>query len=210
MSRGYAAKGIRERIHTVRLDESYRLIRRRHQDRPLGTIPTSSRFSDPLGRYSVLYATQSILGRYSVLYATQSMQCAVWEGLARDRFARRRRRILAFREAEPVVVVTLHTIEPLSLVDLRHDGPVRIGAPTAVTHDADHRAGQSLSAATYANVPEADGFVYQSRFTGHTCMAVFDRAIGKLAVRDVTGLVQHPKFADVLIDNEITLRSTEK
>ena len=197
MSWGYAAKGIRERTHTVRLDEAYRLIRRRHQDRPLGTIPTSSRFSDPLGRYSVLYATQS-------------MQFAVWEGLARDRFARRRRRILAFREAEPIVVVTLHAIEPLSLVDLRHDGPVRIGAPTAVTHDADHRAGQSLSAATYANVPEADGFVYQSRFTGHTCMAVFDRAIGKLAVRDVTGLVQHPKFADVLIDYEITLRSTEK
>ena len=60
MSRGYAAKGIRERIHTIRLDEAYRLIRRRHQDQPLGTIPTSSRFSDPLGRYSVPYATQSM------------------------------------------------------------------------------------------------------------------------------------------------------
>ena len=108
------------------------------------------------------------------------------------------------------MVVTLHTSEPLSLVDLRHDGPVRIGAPTAVTHDADHRAGQSLSAATYSNVPEADGFVYQSRFTGHMCMAVFDRAVAKLAVRDVTGLVRHPKFADVLVDYEITLRSTEK
>ena len=197
MSRGYVAKDIQERIRTVRLDEAYRLIRRRHRDRPLGTIPAPSRFSDPLGGYSVLYATQS-------------MRCAVWEGLTRDRFARRRRRMLAFREVEPVVVVTLHTIEPLSLVDLRHDGPVRIGAPTAVTHDANHRAGQSLSAATYANVPDADGFVYQSRFTGHTCVAIFDRAIGKLAVRDVTGLVQHPKFADVFIDYEITLRSTVK
>ena len=197
MSRGYAAKGIRERIRPVRLDEAYRSIHRRHQERPLGTIPTPSRFSDPPGHYSVLYATQS-------------MRCAVWEGLARDRFARRRRRLLAFGEVEPIVVVTLHAIEPLSLVDLRHDGPVRIGAPTAVTHDADHRAGQSLSAATYANVPEADGFMYQSRFTGHMCMAVFDRAMPKLAVRDVTGLVQHPKFADVLIDYEITLRSTER
>ena len=197
MSREYAAKDIRERIRTIQLDEAYRLIRRRHRDRPLGAIPTPSRFSDPLGRYSVLYATQS-------------MQCAVWEGLTRDRFTRRRRRILAFREVEPIVVVALHTIEPLSLVDLRHDGPVRIGAPTAVTHDADHRAGQSLSAATYANVPEADGFVYQSRFTGHMCMAVFDRATAKLAVLDLIGLVQHPKFADVLIDYEITLRSTEK
>ena len=197
MSREYAAKGIRERIRTVQLDEAYRLIRRRHRDRPLGAIPTPSRFSDPLGRYSVLYATQS-------------MQCAVWEGLTRDRFTRRRRRILAFREVEPIVVVALHTIEPLSPVDLRHDGPVRIGAPTAVTHDADHTAGQSLSAATYANVPEADGFVYQSRFTGHMCMAVFDRATAKLAVLDLIGLVQHPKFADVLIDYEVTLRSTEK
>lgn len=134
-----------------------------------------------------------------MLYATQSLRCAVWEGLARDRFARRRRRMLAFREAEPIVLVILHTIEPLSLVDLRHDGPVRIGAPTAVTHDADHRAGQSLSAAIYLNVPEADGFVYQSRFTGHARVAIFDRAIGRLAVRDVTRLVQHPKFADVLI-----------
>lgn len=197
MSRGYAAKDIQERIRTVRLDEAYRLIHNRHQDRPLGTIPTPSRFSDPLRGYSVLYATQS-------------MRCAVWEGLTRDRFARRRRRILAFREAEPIMVVTLRTIKPLSLVDLRHDGPVRIGAPTAVTHDANHRAGQSLSAATYANVPDADGFVYQSRFTGHTCVAIFDKAIGKLAVRDVTGLVQHPKFADVLIAYKITLRSTVK
>ncbi len=160
-------------------------------------VPAPSRFSDPLGGYSVLYATQS-------------MRCAVWEGLTRDRFARRRRRIIAYREVEPVVVVTLHSIEPLFLVDLRRDGPVRIGAPTAVAHDADHRAGRSLSAATYANVPEADGFVYQSRFTGHTCLAVFDRAASKLTVRDVTGLVQHPKFADVLIDYEITLCRTEK
>ena len=59
MSREYAAKRIRERIHTFRLDEAYRLIHRRHRDRPLGTIPTPSRFSDPLGGYSVLYATQS-------------------------------------------------------------------------------------------------------------------------------------------------------
>ena len=37
---------------------------------------------------------------------------------------------------------------PLSLVDLRGDGPIRIAAPTAVAHDANHAAGRSLSAAT--------------------------------------------------------------
>ena len=147
-----------------------------------------------------------------MLYATQSLRCAVWEGLARDRFARRRRRILAFGEVEPIVVVTLHAIEPLSLVDLRHDGPVRIGAPHRSADSShprcDHRAGQSLSAATYANVLEADGFVYQSRFTGHMCMAVFDRAAPKLAVRDVTGLVRHPKFADVLLESVLSAIET--
>ena len=104
-------------------------------------------------------------------------------------------------------MITLYTGEPLSLVDLRDDGPIRIGAPTAVAHDANHVAGRALSAATYAGVPEADGFVYRSRFTGDACVAVFDRAIAKLAVRDVAALVEHPRFADILIDYEITLRS---
>ena len=107
-------------------------------------------------------------------------------------------------------MVTLCTIEPLALVDLRDDGAVRIGAPTAVTHDADHRAGQTLSAATYRDVMQADGFVYRSRFTGDTCVAVFDRATAKLAVREVRGLVEHPKFAEVLSDYKIALDSTGK
>ena len=47
MSRGYAAKGIRERIHTVRLDEAYRLIRRRHQD------PPHPKFADVLIDYEI-------------------------------------------------------------------------------------------------------------------------------------------------------------
>ena len=107
-------------------------------------------------------------------------------------------------------MATLCTIEPLALVDLRGDGPVRIGAPTAVTHDADHRAGRALSGATYRNVSEADGFVYRSRFTGHTCVAVFDRATAKLGVRVVRALVDHPKFAEVLSDYEIALDESAK
>ena len=107
-------------------------------------------------------------------------------------------------------MVTLRTIEAPALVDLRDDGPVRIGAPPAVAHDADHRAGQALSVATYRTVPEADGFVYRSRFTGHTCIAVFDRATAKLSVRDVTGLMHHQRFAEVLGDYEITLEGSAR
>ena len=197
MSRRYATERIQERIRTIWLDEAYRLIGRKHRDQPLGTGTRRSRFGD-------------LLRTYGVLYAAETIQCAIWEGIVRDRFTRRQRRIVQVHETEIWLVVTLFTIEPLALVDLRDDGPVRIGAPTAVAHDADHSAGQALSAATYKDVPEADGFVYPSRFTGHTCVAVFDRARAKLAVRGVEALRHHPKFAEVLSDYGIALDSSAK
>ena len=197
MSRRYVVPRIRGRIRTIKFDEAYRLIHRKYRERPLGAVPAPSRFSDPQGSYSVLYAAQSI-------------PCAMWEGIVRNRFARRQRRILAVQEVAPLLAVTLDTLEPLALVDLRDDGPVRIGAPTAVTHDTSHKAGQALSAATYANVPEADGFLYLSRFTGHACVAVFDKAVDKLTVRDLTTLMQHPQFADMLVDYEIALQDTSR
>lgn len=197
MSRRYAPERIEQRIRTVWLERAYRLIHRRHREDPLGTGSGRSRFGDPHRSYGVLYAAETL-------------RCAIWEGALRDRFARRRQRILRRHQAEKSVVVTVRTIEPLALVDLRDDGPVRIGAPTAVAHDADHRAGQALSAATYRDVPTADGFVYQSRFTADSCVAVFDRATAKLAVRDAEALAQHPKFAEVLSDYEIALDASAK
>lgn len=101
----------------------------------------------------------------------------------RNRFTRRKRRELPRSDVEARLVVELRSTEALFLIDLRKDGPIRIAAPPAVAHDSNHAAGRALSAATYANVPEADGFLFQSRFTGHQCVAVFDRAIvGEVSV----------------------------
>ena len=108
-------------------------------------------------------------------------------------------------DVESRLVVEIHSTEPLNFVDLRGDGPIRIAAPTAVAHDANHTAGRSLSAATYAEVPEADGFLYQSRFTGHVCAGVFDRAFGKLEVLGLVPLVEHVDFLRALTDYDITL-----
>ena len=94
---------------------------------------------------------------------------------------------------------------PLVLIDLRGDGPVRIGAPSAVAHDGNHAAGRALSAAVHAGVPEADGFLFASRFTGDTCMAVFDRALGKLRTLGVADLIRHVDFLDALDDYGIVL-----
>ena len=103
------------------------------------------------------------------------------------------------------LVVTLCSTETLALVDLRGDGPIRIAAPTAVTHDSNHVAGRALSGATYANVPEADGFLFQSRFTGHVCIAVFDRALVKLSSLAISLLIEHADFLDALDDYDIIL-----
>ena len=102
-------------------------------------------------------------------------------------------------------MVSIASTEALSLVDLRGDGPVRIGAPSAVAHDGNHAAGRALSAAVYAGVPEADGFAYSSRFTGDTCVAVFDRSFGKLKLLRTDELVRHAVFLDALDDYGIVL-----
>ena len=94
---------------------------------------------------------------------------------------------------------------PLSPVDLRGDGPVRIGAPSAVAHDGNHAAGRALSAAVHGGVPEADGFLFASRFTRDLCIAVFDRAFGRLRASGATELVRHADFLDALDEFDIVL-----
>ena len=75
----------------------------------------------------------------------------------RDRLTHRQRRQVSRVDVASKLVVTLESREDLALVDLREDGPVQIGAPTAVSHDSNHSAGHSLSAAAaYALVPESD------------------------------------------------------
>ena len=91
------------------------------------------------------------------------------------------------------------------MVDLREDGLEFLSAPPAVILGSDHTEGRVLSAATYSNVPKADGFLYPSRFTGDICVAVFDRAIVKLEVLEVTSLIECVGFFDMLDDYEIKL-----
>ena len=102
-------------------------------------------------------------------------------------------------------MVSICSTAPLALVDLRGDGPIRIGAPSAVAHDGNHSAGRALSAAVHATVPEAEGFVFASRFTGHACVAVFDRAFAKLTATDIEELAVHADFPHALDDYGISL-----
>ncbi len=87
--------------------------------------------------------------------------------------------------------------------DRSRNAPVQL--EVGVWGDAHHAAGRTLSAVTHAGVPEADGFLYHSRFTGHACVAVFSRALTKLEALDVRPLERSSDFLDALDDYEITL-----
>ena len=55
------------------------------------------------------------------------------------------------------------------------------------------------------SVPEADGFLYLSRFTGDTCVAVFQRAFGNLSMLNIDELVRYAESLDALDDYGIVL-----
>ena len=192
MSVKYDPDHIRQRLLSVRLDRMFRLVNENSYSGGLEVVSTPSRFSDPEENYGVLYAAETLA-------------CGFWEAIVRNRLDHKKHRKLPLQDIESRVVVSLSSTEPLSLVDLRGDGPARLSAPVAVIHDARHAASRTLSAAAYANVPEADGFLYPSRFTGHACVAVFDRAIVKLGVLEVTPLIECVGFFDMLDDYEIKL-----
>lgn len=170
----------------------FRVIHKQHRDTPLGVVPAPSRFSDPAGNYAVLYGAETV-------------RCSFWEALARNRFTRRKHRELPKADVLARLVVAFHSTKALVLVDLRGDGPIRIGAPTAVAHDSNHTAGRTLSAAIYADLPNADGLLFRSRFTDHLCVALFDRALKKLAVQQVAPLIEHADFLDALDEYDVVL-----
>ena len=115
------------------------------------------------------------------------------------------RRMVPRADAESALVVSISCDEPLALVDLRADGPVRISAPSAAAHDGIHAAGRALSGAVHGGVSEADGFVFASLFTGDSCVAIFERALGRLRASGIAELVRQVEFLEVLDDYDIVL-----
>ena len=56
-----------------------------------------------------------------------------------------------------------------------------MGVPSDVAHASDWRLSQVWSAALHAHDLRPDGLIYLSRFTGEPNLAVFERALSKLA-----------------------------
>jgi len=176
---------------------SYRIMWRQHLSTPLGTAPGDSRFS-------------AKSDGYTVLYAASDFTTAFVETVVRDRFTRSRPRGIHLKEVTERAWAQVATKErtTLRLLDLRHDGCVKLGAPTDSVNARTHAAGRALGRAIHGEHKTVDGFLFSSRLTGGDAYAVFDRALSKLQAASTGLLAEHPDLPDILGRYDIRLLRT--
>ena len=97
---------------------------------------------------------------------------------------------------------------PLTLIDLRTTGLVRLGVSTEAARGKAQGQGRKLSQAIYDQT-DARGLIYVSRVTGRTCICVYDRALpDALVATPVIELAQLAGFVDALRELNVTLIAT--
>ena len=79
---------------------------------------------------------------------------------------------------------------PLNLVDFRGDGIIRMGIPTDVARARSQDLGRAWSRAVWSHQTQPDGIIYDSRLNSEANVAVFDRALPKLAGHGTPRLVE--------------------
>jgi len=166
-----------------------------HAATPLGAGFGVTRFASPTKAFKVIY-----LG--------QDLTTSVAETLVRDRFQGKATRKLLDVEAATWGATEITASAPLTLIDLRTTGLVRLGVSTEAARGKAQGQGRKLSQAVYDQT-DADGLVYSSRLTGRTCICVYDRALpGVLAASPVVELTHLAGFVDALKALNVTLIAT--
>ena len=198
MTKGtYSRKRVEDVLTKAKLPPSSRIIPHCYVETPLGVAPGDSRFCAKADGFTVLYASPE--------FAT-----AFIETIVRDRFIRRAQREVLLKEVteRAWALITSTPRVNLSLLDLRKDGCVRLGAPTDAVNARNHAAGRALGRAIYSEHKDVDGLRFSSRLTGGDVYAIFDRGIAKLDAPETGTLPEHPELTDVLSNYNIKLITT--
>ena len=161
-----------------------RIVRRAYKNVPLGMGFGKSRFSSPTDAFKVLYLAQDT-------------RTAIAEVIVRDRFQNRTNRELLIEELDDYSVAAMRSENPLELIDLRGVGANALGVPTDAVRGRNQIAGRKFSQAIHDQT-EVDGIVYLSRITNGECIAVYDRAIGKLSTDKVA--LDLPRLVSLVTD----------
>lgn len=165
---------------------------------PLGFGKTPSRFSDPRRRKAD--------NRFGVLYLGDTVKVCFLEAVLRDQ---RDGLIgdlpIAESELHDRQYAQIEVVEPLKMVDLRDDGPIKMGVPTDVAKSSRQSLAREWAVAFHDHTDRIDGIIYPSRLNGHTNLAVFDRSVGKLKAVGATRLIRAPGLASVLNDLNVAI-----
>ena len=166
---------------------------------PLGFGKAPSRFSDPRRRVPAR--------RFGVLYLGGTLKVCFAEAVLRDQGdGRAGELVLDERDLAVRSYAAIEVTAPLSLLDLRHDGPLRMGVPSDVVRGSKQSLARRWSVAFHEHPDRPDGIVYPSRLNGEINLAVYDRAIHKLGAGSHGPLLQQPGLASVLRDLKVGLQ----
>lgn len=183
---------LQAQIKPVDLRHWPRIIPQRHRLTPASAGFGSSRFSSPSNAFCVLYAAANF-------------QTAFAEAVVRDRFVGRTKRYIGQKELTTRAVTEISTTAPLDLLDLTRDASYNLGIDTDAKSARDHKAGQKFAEHLFNNTP-SDGILYDSRMTGGPCVAIFDRAFGKLSATTPINLIQVGALKAELTSRDIIVR----
>jgi hypothetical protein len=193
-----AFAGVTLDLATIGPGERFGRIYLSRYPNPLGFGKTRSRFSDPSRRVEK--------NRFGVFYLGSTLKVCFLEAILRDE---RNGAVGDYPIGEAELQVRyyakIEVTAPLTLIDLRGDGPVRMGIPTDVVRASLQTLSRTWSAAIHDHPEAPDGIIYPSRLNGETNLAIYDRGIGKLRARTVAPLLGTAGLANVLDDFRIAL-----
>ncbi len=172
-----------------------RVMPKAHAATPLGMGFGQTRFAAPDNSFRLVYIARNV--------AT-----AIAETVVRDRFEGRVRRILDISEVDDWAVAEVSAMEPLTVVDLRTTGLLKLGISTDAARAKRQAIGRRLSKALYDRYA-IDGILYSSRLTSAECLAVYDRAVAaRLRSTKAVPLSCHRQLIDALKSINVTIRRT--
>lgn len=134
-----------------------------HRATPLGMGFGNTRFASP---------TEA----FKLLYIAEDLATCVAEAIIRDRFEGVTARELTAGEVAGWGVTEVSAPVPLRLLDMRTVGCFLLGVSTDITGAKAQDEARQFSQVVF-DLTDLDGFLYLSRLTRRTCVAVYDRAV---------------------------------
>lgn len=182
-------------LKTIDIGEIWRRIYETRFPDALGWGPGVNRFSDPTGK------------AYGVVYLGSTAKVAFVETLLRDAAdGRGDDCMLDLAEIKARSIARIRVKAPLRLLDLTGDGGLQMGVPSDVVGASDQTLAQHWSLAFHGHTDQPDGVYYPSRLNEERCIALYDRALGKLEAIATPSLMDTgPELAEILDDLEIAL-----